>query len=109
MAPPALRGASFGLLQSLDTIGAFLVPLLAIGLMWLTADHFTAVFWTAAITDFLAAGLILFTVPQQAEPLSLVMHARTPQLRAAFVRLSACDRVVLPGGHVFLLVTLDLA
>ena len=33
IAPPHLRGASFGLRQSLDTVGAFIGPLLAIGLM----------------------------------------------------------------------------
>ncbi len=49
IAPAHLRGASFGLRQSLDTIGAFLGPLLAIGLMWLMADNFQAVFWIAAI------------------------------------------------------------
>ena len=36
IAPPELRGASFGLRQSLDTVGAFLGPLLAIVVMWLT-------------------------------------------------------------------------
>jgi MFS family permease len=35
IAPAHLRGASFGLRQSLDTVGAFLGPALAIGLMWL--------------------------------------------------------------------------
>jgi sugar phosphate permease len=35
--PEHLRGASFGLRQSLDTAGAFIGPALAIGLMWLTA------------------------------------------------------------------------
>ena len=34
--PPDLRGASFGLRQSLDTVGAFLGPLLAILVMWLS-------------------------------------------------------------------------
>src|SRR6266699_5306669 len=38
--PTHLRGASFGLRQSLDTVGAFLGPLLGIGLMWWTADSF---------------------------------------------------------------------
>ena len=39
IAPVGLRGASFGLRQSLDTIGAFIGPLVAIGLMWWTADN----------------------------------------------------------------------
>ncbi len=40
MAPAHLRGASFGLRQSLDTIGAFVGPSLAILLMWTTANNF---------------------------------------------------------------------
>jgi len=42
--PPAIRGAAFGLRQSLDTVGAFLGPLLAVGLMLLWANDFRAVF-----------------------------------------------------------------
>src|SRR5437763_14138616 len=38
LAPFELRGASFGLRQSLDTVGAFIGPLLAIALMWWTSD-----------------------------------------------------------------------
>ena len=45
IAPAHLRGAAFGLRQSLDTVGAFLGPLLAVGLMLLWADDFRAVFW----------------------------------------------------------------
>src|SRR3954454_21956782 len=52
--PESLRGASFGLRQSLDTVGAFVGPLLAIGLMWWTADNFKAVFWFAVIPAFLS-------------------------------------------------------
>src|SRR5712672_4358408 len=54
IAPAHLRGASFGLRQSLDTVGAFLGPLLGIGLMWWTADNFKAVFWIAVVPAFLA-------------------------------------------------------
>ena len=35
VAPPAIRGACFGLRQSMDTVGAFLGPLLAILMMFL--------------------------------------------------------------------------
>jgi MFS family permease len=62
LAPAHLRGASFGLRQSLDTIGGFLGPLLAIGLMWLTRNDFRAVFWVAVIPAFLSVGLILAAV-----------------------------------------------
>jgi hypothetical protein len=37
ISPSHVRGASFGLRQSLDTVGAFLGPLVAMYLMWLTA------------------------------------------------------------------------
>src|SRR6202171_4037159 len=62
--PTQLRGATFGLRQSLDAIGPFLGPLLAIALMWLTADHFSAVFWIAVIPAFLSLGLILVVVQE---------------------------------------------
>lgn len=62
IAPPELRGASFGLRQSLDTIGAFMGPLLAIGLMWLTANHFQTVFWIAVIPAVAAVVVLIFLV-----------------------------------------------
>ena len=68
IAPAHLRGASFGLRQSLDTVGAFLGPLLAIGLMWLTANNFQAVFWVAVIPAFVALGLLIFAVQEPARP-----------------------------------------
>jgi MFS family permease len=60
--PPQLRGAAFGLRQSLDTVGAFLGPLLAVGLMLLWANDFRAVFWVAVIPGLMAVALLLFGV-----------------------------------------------
>lgn len=60
IAPPEIRGAAFGLRQSLDTVGAFLGPLLATALMLLWANDFRAVFWVAVIPGALAV-LLLFT------------------------------------------------
>jgi MFS family permease len=76
IAPAHLRGASFGLRQSLDTVGAFLGPVLAIGLMWLTSDHFKSVFWFAVIPGFLSLALIIFAVrePTRAEGLREVRN-----------------------------------
>ncbi len=68
LAPPELRGASFGLRQSLDTVGAFIGPLLAMIFMWLTADDFTFVFWVAVIPAFLSFGLISFGVEEPERP-----------------------------------------
>lgn len=71
LSPAELRGASFGLRQSLDTVGAFVGPLLAIALMWWTSDNFTAVFWIAVIPAFLALALIVFGVHEPERPRDL--------------------------------------
>ncbi|MCB9993959.1 MAG: MFS transporter [Hyphomicrobiaceae bacterium] len=62
IAPPELRGASFGLRQSLDTIGALLGPAIAIGLMWLTADNFRVTFWAAVLPAFACVTILIFAV-----------------------------------------------
>ena len=62
LAPPHLRGAAFGLRQALDTVGAFLGPLLAILLMLWLSDHIRHVFWFAGIPAFLAVALLYFGV-----------------------------------------------
>jgi MFS family permease len=64
IAPFHLRGAAFGLRQALDTVGAFLGPLLAIVLMLLWANDFRAVFWVAVIPGALSATLLLFGVQE---------------------------------------------
>ena len=59
IAPPNLRGAAFGLRQSLDTVGAFVGPLLATGLMLLWANNFRAVFWVAVVPGLLSVVVLL--------------------------------------------------
>lgn len=86
IAPARLRGASFGLRQSLDTVGAFLGPALAIGLMWLTANNFQAVFWVAVVPAFLAVGLLLFAVHEPERPPGL-RRVRSPLSLAELKRL----------------------
>ena len=80
ISPVHLRGASFGLRQSLDTVGAFVGPLLGIGLMWWTANNFKAVFWFAVIPGFLALVLIIFAVrePERPEGLRKVRNPNQP-------------------------------
>jgi MFS family permease len=61
-AEPAVRGRAFGLRQALDTVGALLAPIAAVGLMIAFADDIRAVFWIAAIPavlSFLLAWLAL--------------------------------------------------
>lgn len=65
--PPPLRGAAFGLRQSLDTVGAFLGPAVAVALMWQTVDDIRAVFWAATIPAGLAVLVLALGVAEPAE------------------------------------------
>jgi len=64
LTPPEFRGAAYGLRQSLDTVGAFVGPLLAIGLMLLWAGDFRMVFWFAVIPAVIAVLLLIFGVEE---------------------------------------------
>lgn len=102
LAPPHLRGASFGLRQSLDTIGAFAGPLLAIGLMWLTANHFQAVFWIAVVPAFLSVGLLLVAVKEPERPQDL-RRVRMPLRRDEVRRLGTAYWWVVAVAAIFTL------
>jgi MFS family permease len=56
--PPESRGAAYGLRQSLDSVGAFLGPLLAIAFMALWADDIRTVLWVAVLPAFIAVWLV---------------------------------------------------
>jgi MFS family permease len=101
IAPPEVRGAAFGLRQSLDTVGAFLGPLLAIGLMLLWANDFRAVFWVATVPAFLAVVLLFFGVqePERRSDGKPVNPIRRENLR----RLSPAYWWVVGIGAVFTL------
>src|SRR5216684_324651 len=82
--PPDRRGAAYGLRQSMDSVGAFAGPLIALGLMLAFGNDVRLVFWIAAVPAVIAVLLIALTIhepsPYQAE------HRRFPiqrsQLRA---------------------------
>ncbi|MBC3879695.1 MFS transporter [Undibacterium sp. FT79W] len=101
IAPAHLRGAAFGLRQSIDTVGAFLGPLLAVGLMLLWANDFRAVFWVAVIPGLMAVALLWFGVR---EPEPRQDHKRTnPIHRRNLARLGAPYWRVVGVGAVFTL------
>jgi len=52
--PPAVRGAAYGLRQSLDSLGAFIGPLLALAFMVWLANDITAVLWIAVLPALVA-------------------------------------------------------
>ena len=82
-----IRGAAFGLRQSLDTVGAFAGPLLAMALMLAWNDDFRAVFWVAVIPAVLSFLLVA----------SFIVH---PPVGVARIMLAGKDRVkMLSGKH----------
>ena len=101
IAPPEVRGAAFGLRQSLDTVGAFLGPLLAVGLMLLWANDFRAVFWVAVIPGLLAVALLLFGVREPERHVG--EKRRNPIRRENLKRLDGAYWWVVGVGAVFTL------
>jgi MFS family permease len=86
LAPADLRGASFGLRQALDTVGALVGPLAAIALMVVSSDNFHLVFWIAVAPAFVALAVMVFAVK---EPSRHEADTRP--------RLSLADAKLLPG------------
>ncbi len=101
IAPPQVRGAAFGLRQSLDTVGAFVGPLLATGLMLLWADDFRAVFWVAVIPGVLAVALLWLGVREPEKPLT--EKRRNPIRRDNLRRLGSGYWWVVGVGGLFTL------
>ena len=99
--PPELRGAAFGLRQSLDTVGAFIGPLLAMGLMLLWANDFRAVFWVATVPALLCVVLLIFGVREPERPAGAVRI--NPISRANLARLGSGYWWVVGIGAVFTL------
>jgi MFS family permease len=62
LVPAGSRGAAYGLRQALDTVGAFLGPLTAIGLMAALHDDFRRVFWLAVIPGFVSVLVLIIAV-----------------------------------------------
>lgn len=101
IAPAQLRGAAFGLRQSLDTTGAFIGPLVAVGLMLLWANDFRSVFWVAVIPGVMAVVLLVLGVQ---EPAHRQTEARTnPIRRDNLRRLDSAYWWVVGIGSVFTL------
>ncbi len=102
LSPPHLRGASFGLRQSLDTVGAIAGPAVAIVAMGLLADDIRAVFWIAVIP---ALGSVAILVAFVHEPDRRADAGAAPvPLRLADVKtLSAAYWAVVTVGAVLTL------
>ena len=95
--PLELRGRAFGLRQSLDTLGAFLAPIAAVGLMVWFANDIRAVFWIAAIP---AALSFLFAWTMLRE--TRIHAAVTPNMKwGGFRALSKPVKRLIAVGFLF--------
>lgn len=59
------RGEAYGLRQALDTIGAFVGPMIAILILLFWTDSITTVFWIAVIPAFLSVATLFLFVPER--------------------------------------------
>lgn len=100
LAPPSIRGACFGLRQSMDTVGAVVGPLLAVGLLWLFADNIKTVLWFAVIPGIVAV-LLLLKVPEPHD--GARKPARLPLTREGLSRLGAAFWWLVALGAVIAL------
>ncbi|WP_059711569.1 MFS transporter [Burkholderia ubonensis] len=104
VAPPEIRGACYGLRQSMDTVGAVGGPLLAIALMFVFADHIRAVLWFASIPAFATLAVLLFGVREPAAARAgRVNPFRSPLDRRALRMFSARYWYVVAIGATFTL------
>jgi MFS family permease len=101
LSPPEIRGAAFGLRQSLDTVGAAIGPLLAIVFMSIMASNFTAVFWIAVIPAFMSFALIVLCVHEPDR--SAAKSVRSPLSPAELQRLGLAYWLIVVLATVFTL------
>jgi MFS family permease len=102
LTPASLRGAAFGLRQALDSVGAFVGPLLAIGFMvWLSND-LRAVLWIATIPAFMAVLILLIAV-REPEKADIDSSLRTPLTFAHAGELSLEYWLIVALGAVLTL------
>lgn len=98
--PPAQRGAAFGLRQSLDTVGATVGPLLAIGLMMLLDDDIRTVLWFAVIPAMISVVILMVFVKESPPQKSAT---RVPIKAREVGQLGRFYWLVVSAGAVFTL------
>ena len=101
LTPPEVRGAAFGLRQSLDTVGAFTGPLLAVGLMLLWSNDLRSVFWVAVIPGVLSVALLAMGVREPRQHSGAVKS--NPIRRENLHRLGGAFWWVVVVGAIFTL------
>jgi len=93
--PPPLRGAAYGLRQALDSVGAFVGPLLAVVFMIVFANDIKSVLWIAVIPAFIAVFLLIVAL-REPESTENTTHSRN--------HLTLKDAKRLPLGYWFVVI-----
>jgi len=100
LSPPQVRGAAYGLRQSLDTVGAFAGPLLAIIFTAWSGGNFRLVFWIAVVPALISVSILVLSVkePKRSIPSgqasSPIHRDELQRLTPAFWRLVAVATVL---------------
>jgi len=100
LAPPEVRGASYGLRQALDTVGAVVGPLLATLLMLATGDAFRVVLWIACAPAVVSVLLMLLAVR---EPETRAQPGAKPLRREGAASFPVAFWWVVASGGLFTL------
>ncbi len=100
--PPAVRGSAYGLRQSMDTVGAFLGPALALVLMLASNDDFRLVFWVATAPAVVAVAVLLLAVREPPRH-ELTGDRRFPLTAAGIARLGGAFWLITALGGVLTL------
>lgn len=99
--PLELRGAAFGLRQSMDTVGAFIGPLAAVGLMIAYADNVRAVLWFACVPALIAVAVLALGIN---EPEHAAHGEKKPGFNLATAKLLGSNFwIVTLVGAIFML------
>ncbi len=76
IAPKEIEGACYGLRQAMDTIGAFLGPILALIILSYAPNDYRLIFWVAILPAFASPLILLFIREQERAkiPISKKIH-----------------------------------
>ncbi|OJW51456.1 MAG: hypothetical protein BGO67_06845 [Alphaproteobacteria bacterium 41-28] len=81
LAPPAIKGACYGLRESLSRAGSSAGALLLMGLLWLTPNNYSLIYWLGSIPTALALIVLLAFVK---DPLSEKFQAKKIKKKLKF-------------------------
>lgn len=83
ISPPHLRGAAYGIRQTLDSVGACVGPMLAVLLLVIFTDDLKAALWVAVLPAFIALALLITLVREPSESIPYPINRALMTLKNA--------------------------